>query len=64
MPRPGLAIIRKTRMSAKFDDVIGRLRSLHGLAIDNGAQKNLKRAIVSTENAARVYQHHNLKGSD
>ena len=53
MPRPGLAIIRKSRMAAKFDDVLGKLRSLHGLALDAGAQQQLNSARISTASAAQ-----------
>jgi hypothetical protein len=48
-------------MAAKFDSVLGALGFLHKMAMDDGARKNLKRAIISTENAARVYRRPNLK---
>ena len=60
---PTLAVISKTRMEARIESVIGQLRSLHGMAVDKSARKNLRRALTSTENALRVYEHHNLKPS-
>ena len=56
-----LAVISKTRMEARIESVIGQLRSLHGMAVDKSARKNLRRALTSTENALRTYEHHNLK---
>ena len=54
--RQPLSVISKARMTTKIEMVIGDLRSLHKLAIDHGAQKNLKRAIILTENVLRIYQ--------
>lgn len=51
-------------MECKIEDVVERLRALHVIAVDKSAQKNLKRAMISTQNALRVYQHHNLKASN
>ena len=58
---PGLAIISKTRMTAMLDRTIADVRSLHGMAVDKSARKNLRRALTSLENTARVYEHHNTK---
>ena len=58
---PTLAVISKTRMVTRLESVIGQVRSLHGMAIDKSARKNLRRAITSLENTARVYEHHNLR---
>jgi len=57
---PVLAVISKTRMVPKLEAVIEQLRSLHGMAVDKSARKNLKRALISTQNALKVYEHHNL----
>ena len=54
-----LAIITNVRMEDKVSDVLERLRVLHRIAIHPGAKKNLKRAMISVQNALQVYQHHN-----
>ncbi len=58
-----LAIISKARMVTKLELVIGELRALHKLAVDPSVQKNLKRAITSTQNALQTCQRrkHNLR---
>ena len=61
MPAPVLAVISKTRMVARIESVIEQLRSLHGMAVDKSARQNLKCAILSTQTAVRVYEHHNLQ---
>ena len=61
MPRPGLAIIRKSRMSERIESVLGQLETLYGMAIDKSARKNLGRAITSTKNALKTYEHGNRK---
>lgn len=50
-------------MELQIEDVLGRLRALHAMALDKSARKNLKRAVISTQNALQVYQHHNLTAS-
>ncbi|KKL19242.1 hypothetical protein LCGC14_2467410, partial [marine sediment metagenome] len=47
---PSLAIISKTRMMAMLDKTIADVRSLHGMAVDKSARKNLRRALTSLEN--------------
>jgi len=56
-----LAVIGQMRMTEMIRSVVGQLESLYGMAIDKSARKNLRRAITSTENALRVYEHHNTK---
>ena len=60
-PAPILAVISKTRMKAMLERAIADVRDLHGLAKDKSARKNLRRALTSLENTARVYEHHNTK---
>ena len=58
-----LAVIGQRRMTERIESVVGQLVTLYGMAIDKSARKNFRRAITSTKNALRVYEHHNLKPS-
>ncbi len=60
---PDLAVISNARMQTKIEGAIALLQSLHKMAVDSGARKNLKRAIISTQNALRIYEHHNQRST-
>jgi len=56
-----LSVISKRSMELKLEEAIGKLRSLHNLAVDKSVRKNLKRAMSSAESALKVFVHHNVK---
>lgn len=50
-----LAVISKHRMRVRIEKCIEELRVLHKMAIDPAARKNLKRAMISAQNALQVF---------
>ena len=56
-----LALISKIRMAEKIEAAVVTLQGIHNLATDLAARQNLKRAIMSANNALRIYENNNLK---